>query len=123
MTYVHAFLLAAIGGVIAISRFARAKWIPVLIAAGFLSLQLFALGVSIDARARRVLVTEVEAGRGVQHVSEISRALKHEQMPARLTAILAGIGLFVTVVCWAAPHRVSLMVSTKRESTAKIAES
>jgi hypothetical protein len=66
-----------------------------------LFVQLLALGLWVDAEARRVLVSEIQEGRGVQHVSKISSAIKHAQMPVRVTAILAGIGLFVTVCCWA----------------------
>lgn len=103
MTYFQLFLVAGIVAVIALSRVARARWIPIVIAAGFLSVQLLALGLWVDMEARRVLVSEVQEGRGMQHVSKISSAIKHAQMPARATAILAGIGLFVTVCCWAAP--------------------
>jgi len=53
-----------------------------------------------------VLVSEIQAGRSLQHVGNVNVAVKHAQMPVRVTAILAGIGLFVTVCCWA-PRRTS----------------
>jgi len=106
MQYSHVLLLAAIVAVMLLSRVARAKWIPIVIAAGFLSVQFVALGVWLDAEARRVLVSEIQAGRSLQHVGNVNVAVKHAQMPVRVTAILAGIGLFVTVCCWA-PRRTS----------------
>jgi hypothetical protein len=103
MNYAHALLIAAIVTVIVLSRVIRAKWIAVVAGAAFALVQCLELGLGLDAEARRVLVSELQAGRGVQHVSQINAAIKHAQIPVRMTVLLAGIGLFVTICCWVSP--------------------
>lgn len=101
----HLILLVAIVLLVPLSRVARARWVPITIGLFFSLLQLLILTLWLDAKVRAQLVAEIEANREVQHVSKAARIVVHAQMPMRLAAGLASVGLFVTICCWSGASR------------------
>lgn len=100
MNLLNAVLGIVIVLLVPLSRFARARWVPITIGALFAFLQLLILSLWMDADVRAQLVSEIDANRGVQHVSKTAGIIRHAQSPMRITAALASIGLLVTICCW-----------------------
>ena len=106
MNSLHVVLAVAIVLLVPLSRIARARWVPITIGALFCLLQLLILTLGLQADLREKLVSEIEANRGVQHVSKTAGIILHAQMPMRIAAGLASVGLVVTIFCWSgAPNR------------------
>lgn len=105
MNSVHAIWVVAIVLLVPLSRVARARWVPITIGAVFSLLQILVLALGMDANVRKELVAEIEAKRGVQHVSKTAGIIMHAQMPMRIEAGLASIGLLVTICCWSGAPR------------------
>ena len=100
MNSLHVILLVVIVLLVPLSRVARARWVPITIGAFFCLLQLLILSLGLGANLRKALVSEIEANRGVQHVSKTAGIILHAQMPMRIAAGLASVGLVVTIFCW-----------------------
>jgi hypothetical protein len=105
MNSLHAILVVAIVLIVPLSWVARARWVPITIGVVFSLFQILILALGMDANVRKELVAEIEANRGVQHVSKTAGIITHAQMPKRIAAALASMGLLVTICCWSGAPR------------------
>jgi hypothetical protein len=96
----HVVLVVAIVLLVPLSRIARARWVPITTGAFFCSLQLLILSLGLGVNLRKTLVAEIEANRAVQHVGTTAGIILYAQLPMRIAAGLASVGLLVTIICW-----------------------
>lgn len=100
MTPFNLALLIFIVLLIPLSRWVRARWVPILIASLFFALMALEIMLGLGVPTRAYVVGELEAGRMMQPVPKVVRDIAKAQSSAHTRILILGLGLLVTVCCW-----------------------
>jgi hypothetical protein len=116
LTYFQFFLAMVILLLLPLSRFVRGRGCAIAIALAFLVVQFWSLDTSLNNRARNAIAREIEAGNVTQHPGQTLKVVIRAQKSARYNAMLAGIGLLVTVICWTGAPRAEGIAAKSNDS-------